>query len=46
MRGVKVNYTDVRILAMEDFIGRGDRSLGKVVLPRLAIGSGDGCLVG
>ncbi|HAJ63576.1 MAG TPA: TIGR03960 family radical SAM protein, partial [Cyanobacteria bacterium UBA8543] len=25
MRGVKVNFTDVRISAMEDFIGRGDR---------------------
>ncbi len=31
MRGVKVNYTDVRISAMEDFVGRGDRRLVTVV---------------
>ena len=31
MRGVKVNYTDVRISAMEDFVGRGDRNLAPVV---------------
>ena len=40
MRGVKVNYTDVRISAMEDFIGRGDRSLGKVVLCAWQLGAG------
>ena len=40
MRGVKVNYTDVRISAMEDFIGRGDRSLGKVVLRAWQLGAG------
>ncbi|MCA2653394.1 TIGR03960 family B12-binding radical SAM protein [Microcystis sp. M061S2] len=40
IRGVKVNYTDVRISAMEDFIGRGDRSLGKVVLRAWQLGAG------
>jgi radical SAM superfamily enzyme YgiQ (UPF0313 family) len=28
LKGVKANFTDVRISAMEDFIGRGDRRLG------------------
>ncbi|MDV2999027.1 MAG: hypothetical protein N5P05_000633 [Chroococcopsis gigantea SAG 12.99] len=40
MRGVKVNYTDVRISAMEDFIGRGDRSLGPVVRRAWELGAG------
>jgi radical SAM family uncharacterized protein/radical SAM-linked protein len=40
MRGVRVNYTDVRISAMEDFIGRGDRSLAKVVLRAWQLGAG------
>jgi radical SAM family uncharacterized protein/radical SAM-linked protein len=40
MRGVKVNFTDVRISAMEDFIGRGDRSLGKVVRRAWELGAG------
>ena len=31
IRDIKVNYTDVRISAMEDFVGRGDRSLAKVI---------------
>jgi radical SAM family uncharacterized protein/radical SAM-linked protein len=31
MKGVKVNYTDVRLSAMEDFLGRGDRRLGSVI---------------
>ncbi len=31
IKGVKVNYTDVRISAMEDFLGRGDRRLGSVI---------------
>jgi radical SAM family uncharacterized protein/radical SAM-linked protein len=31
MRGLKVNFTDVRISAMEDFVGRGDRRLSAVV---------------
>lgn len=40
IRGVKVNFTDVRISAMEDFIGRGDRSLGKVVRRAWELGAG------
>ncbi|HIK07766.1 MAG TPA: TIGR03960 family B12-binding radical SAM protein [Trichormus sp. M33_DOE_039] len=40
IRGVKVNFTDVRISAMEDFIGRGDRSLGKVVKRAWELGAG------
>ena len=40
MKGVKVNYTDVRISAMEDFVGRGDRRLGKVVRRAWELGAG------
>ncbi|NJN76252.1 MAG: TIGR03960 family B12-binding radical SAM protein [Synechococcaceae cyanobacterium RL_1_2] len=40
LRGVKVNYTDVRISAMEDFVGRGDRALGKVVKRAWELGAG------
>jgi radical SAM family uncharacterized protein/radical SAM-linked protein len=40
MRGVKVNFTDVRISAMEDFIGRGDRTLGKVLRRAWELGAG------
>ncbi len=40
MKGVKVNFTDVRLSAMEDFIGRGDRSLGKVLHRAWELGAG------
>ncbi len=40
IRGVKVNYTDVRISAMEEFIGRGDRSLAPVVRRAWELGAG------
>jgi len=40
LSGVKVNYTDVRISAMEDFVGRGDRRLGKVVYRAWQLGAG------
>ncbi len=40
LKGVKVNFTDVRISAMEDFIGRGDRTLGKVVRRAWELGAG------
>ena len=40
MKGVKVNFTDVRISAMEDFIGRGDRSLSKVLQRAWELGAG------
>ncbi|MBW4666211.1 MAG: TIGR03960 family B12-binding radical SAM protein [Cyanomargarita calcarea GSE-NOS-MK-12-04C] len=40
MRGIKVNFTDVRISAMEDFIGRGDRTLSSVVRRAWELGAG------
>ena len=40
IKGVKVNFTDVRISAMEDFIGRGDRTLGKVLRRAWELGAG------
>jgi radical SAM family uncharacterized protein/radical SAM-linked protein len=40
MKGVKINYTDVRISAMEDFVGRGDRRLAPVVRRAWELGAG------
>ncbi|WP_035993041.1 TIGR03960 family B12-binding radical SAM protein [Leptolyngbya sp. KIOST-1] len=40
MRWAKVNFTDVRISAMEDFVGRGDRRLGSVVRRAWELGAG------
>ncbi|MEM9980331.1 MAG: TIGR03936 family radical SAM-associated protein, partial [Cyanobacteria bacterium P01_D01_bin.2] len=40
IRGVKVNFTDVRISAMEDFVGRGDRRLAAVVKRAWELGAG------
>ena len=40
MKGVKVNFTDVRISAMEDFVGRGDRRLASVVRRAWELGAG------
>ncbi|MEG3941130.1 TIGR03960 family B12-binding radical SAM protein [Microcoleus sp. S36b_A3] len=40
MRNLKVNYTDVRLSAMEDFVGRGDRRLGPVVRRAWELGAG------
>ena len=40
LRGVKVNFTDVRISAMEDFVGRGDRRLSSVVSRASELGAG------
>ena len=40
LRGVKVNFTDVRISAMEDFVGRGDRRLAPVVRRAWELGAG------
>jgi hypothetical protein len=40
LKGVKVNYTDVRISAMEDFVGRGDRSLAPVIRRAWELGAG------
>jgi radical SAM family uncharacterized protein/radical SAM-linked protein len=40
VKGVKVNFTDVRISAMEDFVGRGDRRLTSVVRRAWELGAG------
>ncbi len=40
IRHLKANFTDVRISAMEDFLGRGDRSLGKVIQRAWELGAG------
>lgn len=40
VRGLKVNFTDVRISAMEDFVGRGDRRLSSVVRRAWKLGAG------
>jgi radical SAM family uncharacterized protein/radical SAM-linked protein len=40
IKGVKVNYTDHRLSAMEDFVGRGDRRLVAVVRRAWELGAG------
>jgi len=40
IKGLKANFTDVRISAMEDFVGRGDRRLGSVVRRAWELGAG------
>jgi len=40
MKGVKANFTDVRISAMEDFLGRGDRRLSAVLRRAWELGAG------
>lgn len=40
IRGLKVNFTDVRISAMEDFVGRGDRRLAAVICRAWKLGAG------
>ncbi len=40
IRSVKANFTDVRISAMEDFVGRGDRRLSAVVHRAWQLGAG------
>ncbi|ARV61384.1 B12-binding domain-containing radical SAM protein [Nostocales cyanobacterium HT-58-2] len=40
IKEVKVNFTDVRISAMEDFVGRGDRTLARVVRRAWELGAG------
>lgn len=40
IRGLKVNFTDVRISAMEDFVGRGDRRLSSVIHRAWQLGAG------
>lgn len=40
IRGLKANFTDIRISAMEDFVGRGDRRLCAVVRRAWELGAG------
>ncbi len=40
IKGVKVNFTDVRISAMEDFVGRGDRRIAAVIRRAWELGAG------
>lgn len=40
MRGLKANFTDVRLSAMEDFVGRGDRRLCSVIRRAWELGAG------
>nr|WP_320676126.1 TIGR03960 family B12-binding radical SAM protein [Prochlorococcus sp. MIT 1300] len=40
LKGIKANFTDVRISAMEDFVGRGDRKLAPVIEAAWKAGAG------
>jgi radical SAM-linked protein len=40
LRGIKANFTDVRLSAIEDFIGRGDRRLAPVIEAAWRAGAG------
>jgi radical SAM family uncharacterized protein/radical SAM-linked protein len=40
LRGIKVNTTDVRLSAVEDFVGRGDRRLAPVIEAAWRAGAG------
>ncbi|MAH58850.1 MAG: B12-binding domain-containing radical SAM protein [Synechococcus sp. ARS1019] len=40
LKGLKVNFTDVRLSAMEDFVGRGDRRLAPVIEAAWRAGAG------
>jgi radical SAM family uncharacterized protein/radical SAM-linked protein len=40
IRGLKANFTDVRLSAMEDFVGRGDRRLSAVIRRAWELGAG------
>ncbi|MEA5471069.1 TIGR03960 family B12-binding radical SAM protein [Spirulina sp. 06S082] len=40
IKGIKANFTDIRISAMEDFVGRGDRRLAAVVRRAWELGAG------
>ena len=40
LRGIKTNFTDVRLSAIEDFIGRGDRRLSPVIEAAWRAGAG------
>ena len=40
LKNIKVNFTDIRISAMENFIGRGDRRISKVIEKAWEAGAG------
>jgi len=40
LRGIKTNFTDVRLSAVEDFVGRGDRRLSAVIEAAWRAGAG------
>ncbi|MGB3193299.1 MAG: TIGR03960 family B12-binding radical SAM protein [Limnoraphis sp.] len=40
MKGIKANFTDIRISAMEDFVGRSDRRLAPVIRRAWELGAG------
>ena len=40
LRGIKTNFTDVRLSAVEDFVGRGDRRLASVIEAAWRAGAG------
>ena len=40
LRGVRFNFTDIRLSAMEDFVGRGDRRLAPVIEAAWRSGAG------
>ncbi|KJH72630.1 TIGR03960 family B12-binding radical SAM protein [Aliterella atlantica] len=40
IKNLKVNFTDVRISAMEDFVGRGDRRIAAVIRRAWELGAG------
>ena len=40
LRGIKTNFTDVRLSAVEDFVGRGDRRLAPVIEAAWRAGAG------
>ncbi len=40
LKGIKANFTDTRISAIEDFIGRGDRKVSEVIANAWHLGAG------
>ncbi len=40
LKGIKANFTDLRLSAMEDFIGRGDRQIAPVIEKAWRLGAG------
>ena len=40
LKGIKINFTDIRISSIEDFLGRGDRRLSRVIESAWKAGAG------